>query len=219
MTDCSNAEIRDRLPDLLHDRLDASARAAVNAHVARCADCRDELELLRGVHGILIAVAPRVDVDSIVAALPKARARETRSLRPRRTWSDWRVAAAVTLLVAGGSSVAVYRHGVQASPVATPSMVAESIAHTPSMNSIAPSLGTGAAAVTRAETVAMVRPDDGTEPGLAASSAAADLNDRQLQALLDDINHLEAVPITDPDPVSLKVTPQTLAPNDGRGTE
>ena len=36
MNDCPNAEIRDRLPDLLHDRLDPSARAAVTAHVATC---------------------------------------------------------------------------------------------------------------------------------------------------------------------------------------
>ena len=106
MNDCPNAEIRDQLPDLLHERLDPSARAAVTAHVAACGDCRDELELLRGIHGMLIERAPRIDVAAVVAALPKPAAREIRAARPRRTWADWRVAAAVTLLVAGGSSVA-----------------------------------------------------------------------------------------------------------------
>ena len=72
MNDCSNAEIRDRLPDLLHERLDASARAVVIAHVSGCVDCRDELELLRSVHTTLIAQTPRVDMAYIIGALPKA---------------------------------------------------------------------------------------------------------------------------------------------------
>ena len=38
MTDCPNAEMRDRLPDLLHERLETSVRAAVMAHVDQCDD-------------------------------------------------------------------------------------------------------------------------------------------------------------------------------------
>src|SRR4051812_30226413 len=110
MNDCPNAEIRDRLPDLLHDRLDESERAVVNAHVGTCADCSGELELLRGMHGMLTARAPHIDVASVVAALPKAPARHARPMRPRRSWSDWRIAAAITMVVAGGSSVLVYNH-------------------------------------------------------------------------------------------------------------
>ena len=90
------------------------------------------------MHGMLIARAPRIDVASVVAALPKPRAREIRTVRPRRTWADWRVAAAVTLLVAGGSSVALYRNGVQATAVLTPGVTAESIGRAPSANSVAP---------------------------------------------------------------------------------
>ncbi len=70
MSDCSNAEIRDLLPDLMHDRLDAHTRARVIAHVDGCADCRSELELLRSLRGSLDRATPRVDVDRIVAALP-----------------------------------------------------------------------------------------------------------------------------------------------------
>jgi hypothetical protein len=72
MNDCSNANIRDQLPDLLHDRLSVSVRAAVMAHVDGCMDCRDELELLRGVRGALVAQTPRVDIAYVVGALPKA---------------------------------------------------------------------------------------------------------------------------------------------------
>ncbi|HEX8942687.1 MAG TPA: zf-HC2 domain-containing protein, partial [Gemmatimonadaceae bacterium] len=98
MNDCPNADIRDQLPDLLHERLDVSVRAAVMAHVDSCVDCRAELELLRGVHGMLVSRTPRVDVNYIVNALPKRAARPVRLAPRRRVWSDWRIAAAVTVM-------------------------------------------------------------------------------------------------------------------------
>lgn len=223
MNDCPNAEIRDQLPDLLHDRLDPSARAVVTAHVATCVECHDELELLRGMHGMLIARSPRIDIATVVAALPAPARRDVRPIRARRTWADWRIAAALTFLVAGGSSVALYRHAaVQADVVAmTPSTDVPT--QGPANNTVVP-IATPASipakpAIAKPETLAQVSADEG---GPAVASAAADLNDRQLQALLDDINRLEAVPITDPDPVSIKVTPRTPAPTgvtSGRGTE
>src|SRR5947209_7568668 len=103
MTDCPDAEIRDRLPDLLHDRLDASTRAAVEAHVAGCADCRAELELLRGIQSAHVVRTPRVNVNAIVAALPAppvtpmAGAPIPIASRRRQTWFDWRVAASIAL--------------------------------------------------------------------------------------------------------------------------
>jgi hypothetical protein len=47
MTDCVNAEMRDRLPDLLHERLDVSVRAVVVSHIEGCVDFRAELAILR----------------------------------------------------------------------------------------------------------------------------------------------------------------------------
>ncbi|HEX6807774.1 MAG TPA: zf-HC2 domain-containing protein, partial [Gemmatimonadaceae bacterium] len=61
MTDCSRGDMRDLLPDLLHERLDAATRAEVTRHVASCAECRAEVELLRSMRSAL-APAPRVDV-------------------------------------------------------------------------------------------------------------------------------------------------------------
>src|SRR4051794_33062265 len=114
MNDCSNAEIRDQLPDLLHERLDLSARAVIVAHVEGCVDCRDELEWLRGVQRTLIARAPHVDLQYVLAALPKPPARTLKVQASRRRWTDWRIAAAVTFLVAGGSSVAVLNRSMHA---------------------------------------------------------------------------------------------------------
>src|SRR4051812_32594020 len=114
MNDCTNAEMRDQLPDLLHERLELSARANLMAHVGDCIDCRDELQLLRDVQAMIARQTPRVDVNYIVGALPKAPVvgvtplRAPRGVEHRRPmWADWRVAAAVTLLLAGGGSFAL----------------------------------------------------------------------------------------------------------------
>lgn len=99
MRDCMKASVRDRLPDLLHGRLPASERAEVEQHVASCADCSAELDLLRAVRGAV--PTPVVDVERIVAALPRRGRRGRRRVR----WQGGRVAslvaAAVVLLALG----------------------------------------------------------------------------------------------------------------------
>jgi anti-sigma factor RsiW len=208
MNDCSNADIRDRLPDLLHEHLDAASRAMVVAHVAECVDCRDELELLRSVQKTLIAQTPRVDVAYVVGALPKAPARRPQIQPARRRWTDWRVAAAVTVLIAGGSSVVVMNRAptsVDTRPPITDTVASRAVAP-----SIAPvdrgSQSAANAAVTPALPVATVATTD-------ASDTADDgpdgrfggLSDQQLQALLSEIDQLKAVPVTEPEPVTIRV--------------
>ena len=212
MNDCSNAEIRDQLPDLLHERLDATVRAVVIAHVAECVDCRDELELLRSVHKTLIARTPRVDVAYVVGALPKAPAPRPR-IQPvvRRRWSDWRVAAAVTVLVAGGSSLAVLRRGPTA--VDTRAQIADS---TPirSVVPVAPESGAAtpnAAAPSNPTPVATVAATE--EPEDVVDGRFGGLSAEQMRSLLGEIDKLQAVPVTEPEPVTIRVD---LKPN---GTE
>jgi hypothetical protein len=218
MNDCPNADIRDQLPDLLHDRLDMSARAAVMAHVDACDDCRAELELLRGVHGMLVSRTPRIDISRVVQALPARAARPARVASRRRVWSDWRIAAAVTVLAVGGGSFAVLRQGT--TPITTDSVrVAPSTANagTPVADSNASprtaAVATASAPVhepnpTARNTVAST--DE--QPGLATTSRLADLNERQLQALLDQIDKLQAVPITEPEPVTIRVDTKRSSP-------
>src|SRR5512143_3439770 len=202
MNDCPNADIRDLLPDLLHERLDVIMRAAVMAHVDDCVDCRAELELLRGVHGMLMSQTPRVDIDYVVKALPKRATRPVRVAPRRRVWSDWRIAAAVTVLAVGGGSFAVLRQGTAV----------------PDSARVSSALGLpnrGAAAETDANTrptanVVAPAEDQIAPAGLATTSRLADLNERQLQALLDQIDQLQAVPIAEPEPVTIRV--------DGKGS-
>ena len=103
MIDCPNGEVRDQLPDYLHDRLESSARMSVERHLADCAACRDELALLRDLRGTLQR-APRIDVAAVAAAIP--------AYRPaaQQSWAGgWRTAAAIAVIAVGGTSIALLR--------------------------------------------------------------------------------------------------------------
>ena len=161
MRDCPNAEMRDQLPAYVHGRLDASARVAVEAHLATCADCAEEVELLRSLRSALGAKLPVVDAQRIVAALPKPGA-ATRS-GVRWTASRWR-AAAVLLIMAGASSLVVIRTATDRTP------------------------------------------DTGRTPAVAATADAfsfaggiGDLSETDLKQLLSEVDHLDAMPVAEPD--------------------
>lgn len=69
MNSCSNERRREQLPEWAARRLPPTERAAVDAHLAACASCRAEAELLAAARRALPA-PPAVDVARIVAALP-----------------------------------------------------------------------------------------------------------------------------------------------------
>ncbi|HJU74111.1 MAG TPA: zf-HC2 domain-containing protein [Gemmatimonadaceae bacterium] len=94
MSDCPNVEMREALPELMHGRLNAAEAARVREHVALCAECTAELELLGRVRRVYES-APAVDTAAIVRALPQPRL--------RRSFSSGvlRLAAAVVLVLGG----------------------------------------------------------------------------------------------------------------------
>jgi anti-sigma factor RsiW len=177
MNDCPNGEMRDLLPDLLHDRLAAADRARVEAHVALCADCAAELALLNAMRGMLRR-APAVDVASIVRALPGREAPAR-----RRAWGGWRAAAAIAAIAVGGTSVAIARHEPAAS---TPPLVVAS-ADTSSVSPTSAAPVTALADIRRPQPAAPARE-------LAVAGAVSDLSDAELASLLHDIESLDAVP-------------------------
>jgi anti-sigma factor RsiW len=175
MTDCPNGDVRDLLPDLLHDRLSPEMRREVEAHVRGCDDCRAELALLGAMRSTLRR-APAVDVAAIAAAIPPYRA------PARRAWGGWRAAAAV-LLVAGGTSVAVLQSR-DAAPAVGDTAIAMGMRATDSALPIT--------------SVAQVDTPAAAPRELAvASSAVSDLDDSELATLLADLQSLDAVPSTD----------------------
>jgi anti-sigma factor RsiW len=203
MTDCPNGDLRDLLPDLLNGRLSPDVRREVEAHVRVCADCAAELALLGELRASMASArVPMMDAARISAAIPAYRA------PMRRSWVGWRAAAAIMAILAGGTSLAVVQRGFvgrsdTALAVANSAMVVP--AATRDSGPATELAGEPSAAVVTA------RPGASRELAL-ASSATSDLSDLELQALLKDIDSIDAVPSVDVE------VPTPLSPASPRGS-
>lgn len=168
MTDCPNVEMRELLPEYLGGTLSAPRRAEVDAHLAGCADCTDELALLQLVREAYAATAAPVNVNAIVRALPR------RATRPVvRSWGRrhaLQIAAAVSFIALGGMSLAVARSFFIDNPGGLPS---------DSIVAVTPALG-------------------GEEPAISFAGGVSDLGDEDLEALLSALESIEALPVTEP---------------------
>lgn len=186
MTDCPNEELRDLLPLLAHGVLDAADESRVRAHVAQCADCREDLVLLGSVRRRVDATAWALDITAIIAEVQRATVGrpaadghpatdghpaadapvrgQLRVLRPaRRTrWLSPRyaAAAAAVLLVASISLVAIARTFGTADDAADVPVLAMA--------------------------------------GLSVEGGLSDLSDADLATLLDELNRVEATVIAEP---------------------
>jgi hypothetical protein len=136
MSECANTDVQDLLPEFVAESLGTSERFEVELHLAACAACRADVELLRVVRRAR-PVPAALNVTAIVAALPKAPnvtrepvlpvvtgqsprvppsmhnpRRAPQRSRPAAGWftaGTMRMAAALTLVVLGGLSVAITR--------------------------------------------------------------------------------------------------------------
>jgi anti-sigma factor RsiW len=179
MLDCSNIDIREQLPDLLHGQLGAAEATLVEQHLAGCAECREELAVLRSARAVLTSArAPKIDHQAIAAAV--ARARGATTVRPMR----WRWAAAVTLVVLGGTSVATAVRSFRNDPVTDSAQAPVVIATLDT-----PAAPTGA--VTPLATPAAVR--------LTAGGGVDDLADEDLEALIGALEKIEVAPHAEPE--------------------
>jgi anti-sigma factor RsiW len=198
MIDCPNGEIRDLLPDLLHGRLGAEDRARVEQHVATCEACTAELALLRDLRSTMRR-APAIDAAAIAAAIPAYRA-------PVRTrnWGSWRAAAAIAAIAVGGTSIALLgreserRENVRAIAIGES---AESLAVGRVVPGVVPETAPRTAPIA-ARTTPEPSPD--AAPTAAApvalamtGGAMAELSDRELTTLLEEIETLDALPSED----------------------
>ena len=208
MTDCLNAEIRDQLPELLHERLDASTRALIVAHVESCVDCRAELALLGEARSALSASGQLVDVATIARVVVE-RTRlgisleRQRSARP--TWRiDWRIAASIVVLVIGGTTFMAtrgFRGGERVDRSALPARMAP-----------APNVGasTQVAAQHSSPAAAVTAAPRSPAAELSAGGSVGDLSESELRTLLQDIEQIDALPPTEPEPVTVRVTTGSL---------
>jgi anti-sigma factor RsiW len=172
MIDCPNGAIRDQLPDFVHDQLNATAHAAVAAHVASCAACAAEVVLLGELRGVL-RHGPSVDVARIVAALPAP----SRESRDRRWRFDWHVAAAIAALVIGGGSAAILSGRFRQPEVPVSPVAQQTPAAAPRVRPVATS-------------------------GISIDADLAEATPLELKALLEDLETFDGLPAGEPEPAA-----------------
>ena len=192
MIDCPNGDVRDALPDYLHDRLDTARRREVESHLAGCEACREELSLLRALR-VTMRRAPAVDVNAIASGIPPYRAPAARG------WAtSWRAAAAIVAIAVGGASIALLRGS-------SPAEREDVTAYVQSASAPNRGAATTIAAAPPAVTPAPPRPAPSNPPSATAANrelaieagAITDLSDRELSALVEGIESLDAVPSTE----------------------
>lgn len=196
MNDCTSAASRDRLPDLLHDRLDPIERAAVSAHVDACADCRREVALLMELREALAAVSGPVNVERVVHALPAPGTVHRRARERRQTRFDWRVAAAIVVLVGGGT------FALRTIDRADPARVFVSGSDSASPEHTTPAVIAGRGAERASDTMsasAHAGGVGGEATELAIGGGLSDLNDGELRALIGEIERLDVLPSEQPE--------------------
>ena len=181
MSECTNGEMRDLLPELVNGRLDEDLQLAVEAHVAGCAECAAEVTLLRSLRSELMS-APAIDTQRIAAAVLAQTAASPRR-GPARRGTPWRIAIAAAALVAVGAiGYAVVTRG-RAAPV-----------------SVAPAPRT-APAPTPPQQVAVAAPGAGpTGESGGVLDNLSDLSDDDVRTLTASLDGMSAVPDVEPAP-------------------
>jgi anti-sigma factor RsiW len=182
-------ETREMLPDLLHGKLDASARARVEKHVAGCEECREELDVLRTVKAAAV-FAPTIDVNRVVGHIaPYARIAPEVEAPARSRVVSWLVAASFLVVIAGGGSLLVVQQKDSATPyaTATPSPHVD-VVPTPVK---APSTGAN-------DVAAVEQPVVHT---LALATGVETLSDNDLRQLMTDMDSFDVLPSSEPEPV------------------
>jgi anti-sigma factor RsiW len=196
--------MRDRLPDLLHEQLEESARAEVMAHVSGCADCRAELALLRQMRVSLSSGIVAIDTAGIAKVVVSRTASGGVTGVRRGRWTDWRLAAAAAVLIVAGGASAVMWHARRDVPNGAVPAAQPVIAATPGMDSTTRSPSPVAVNVPpRASRTEPSVPKASAE--LAAAGDVSELSESDLRTLLRDLDTLEAVPSTEPEPVTVRV--------------
>jgi anti-sigma factor RsiW len=220
MSECANVEMRELLPELVNDRLERHARARVEAHLAACEECAAELEALRVVRRIY-ARTPAIDTATIVAALPRPGARpaapviaidSARAARPARRFVPARLAAAITVIALGGTSLVVARRAFEGRAPTIDSTGAQAQAESTVVTAANTATGakpadTGRGSATRAP-AGTPRPADG--PELAFAGGIGDLDTAELESLLASLDAIEATPDEEPE----HIAPAPAAPAD-----
>jgi hypothetical protein len=195
MNKCTESGIQEMLPDLLHGALTADARGRVEAHLATCEECREDLKVLRTVQTAAV-FAPTIDVDRVVRQIPPYRSIVPAVELPARPrLMSWLVAATVAIAIVGGGSLVLMREDVPPGSIA---------GRTPEPPVQIPTQLTPGASITREPVTppnAGVRITELHTPALALAANVDGLSDGHLAQLMDEMNRFDALPASEPEPV------------------
>ncbi|HXI99057.1 MAG TPA: zf-HC2 domain-containing protein [Gemmatimonadaceae bacterium] len=195
MNKCTDSDIQELLPDLLHGALTEAEKVRVDAHVATCESCQEDLDVLRTVKSAAV-FAPSIDVDRVVRQIPPYRAIVPAVEAPARTRvASWLVAATLALFVVGGGSVLMTRQNSSGT-----SVVDGGAKTTPKIATTGTAAPSRVPVATPSQTIA--EPATSPHPHALALAAEADgLSDGGLVQLMNDMDTFDALPGSEPDPV------------------
>jgi putative zinc finger protein len=194
MNKCIDTEIQEMLPDLLHRTLADGERQRVEAHVAGCESCQEELEVLRTVKSAAV-FAPTIDVDRVVRQIPPYRSVVPGVEAP--AWHrpvQWLVAAAAALVVIVGGSVLIARQPSSAPRLAVTDTLPQPIVGGPDTAPSARAVAVDSQVPVRAAPVAQPR-------ALALATDVESLSDGSLVQLMNEMDRFDALPAAEPEPV------------------
>lgn len=182
MIRCTESAIQEMLPDLLHGTLAADAKGRVEAHLATCEACREDLIVLRTVRSAAV-FAPTIDIDRVVRQIPPYRTIVPAVEVPTRSRRmSWLVAATLAIAIVGGGSLVVMRENIPSGSTA---------AVTPQRS----------VRTSTQPTTEVARTPESVTPALALAADVDGLSDGDLALLMDEMNRFDALPASEPDPV------------------
>jgi anti-sigma factor RsiW len=180
MSDCTNLEIRDLLPDLARGTLSGQTLVAAEQHLATCASCRAELALVQRTRQLLGA-APSVDTSRIAAAVIASARRPVPSISaPSRR--AWLLAASVAVIAAAAALVA-------------------SLARSPGSSQLPPVVMEMPDSVEPRDSVINPTPAAPTHAELVVGSGLSELGDADLESLLRTLDGLDTQIDVEPAPL------------------
>ena len=192
MNKCIDTEIQELLADLLHESLDDHARRKVEAHLATCESCREDLDVIRTVKSAAI-FAPSIDADRVARQIPPYKMIVPGVEQPTRTrMISWLVAAGLVLAVVGGGSLFISKQRTRTAPSAavTPENKVATLPPTAPGKPIVTSTPNSGESVSRAHA-----------PAIALATNLDDLSDGNLVQLMNDMDGFDALPAAEPEPV------------------
>ena len=208
MNDCADGQMRDLLPGYVHRTLSTAERVAVVAHLESCENCRAEVALITSASRAF-AVAD-VDVARIVKALP---APPRRAVRRTFAGHAQRIAAAIAIVALGALTVVALRGKFQGATheiakTTAPVAAGTELASAPPVQQAAPVAVDSPANTLPPATAAAPR-----RPSMSFGGGLSDLSDDQLDALMAELDGLDALPSAEPE---THLTP-ILPPDGGHG--